>query len=63
MKACFLGGVTYFQIKILNQYEWQGWACENLRDYNDFADVTLVCEDCKQVEVHKVVLAGQVLFN
>ena len=29
----------------------------NLREDNDFADVTLACEDGKQVEVHKVVLA------
>ena len=26
---------------------------------NNFADVTLVCEDGKQVEAHKVILAGQ----
>ena len=31
----------------------------NLREENDFADVTLVCEDGKQVEAHKVILAGQ----
>ena len=29
----------------------------NLREENDFADVTLVCEDGKQVEAHKVILA------
>ena len=29
----------------------------SLREDNDFADVTLACEDGKQVEVHKVVLA------
>ena len=28
----------------------------SLRDGNDFADVTLACEDGKQVEAHKVVL-------
>ena len=31
---------------------------ENLRRDEDFADVTLACEDGKQVEAHKVVLAG-----
>ena len=30
----------------------------SLRDDNDFTDVTLACEDGKQVEVHKVVLAS-----
>ena len=30
---------------------------------NDFADVTLACEDGKQVEAHTVILAGQVLAN
>ena len=30
---------------------------------NNFADVTLVCEDGKQVEAHKVILAGQVHFD
>ena len=29
----------------------------------NFADVTLACEDCQQVEAHKVILAGQVLFD
>ena len=29
----------------------------SLREDNDFADVTLACEDGTQVEVHKVVLA------
>ena len=29
----------------------------NLREENDFTDVTLACEDGKQVEAHKVVLA------
>ena len=32
-------------------------AFENLREDNDFADVTLACEDGKQVEAHKVILA------
>ena len=39
------------------------WAFGNLRENNDFADVTLACEDDQQVEAHKVILAGQVLFN
>ena len=30
----------------------------NLREDNDFADVTLACEDGKQVEAHKVILAS-----
>ena len=30
-----------------------------LREDADFADVTLTCEDGKQVEAHKVILAGQ----
>ena len=34
----------------------------NLREDNDFADVTLACEDDQQVEAHKVILAGKVLF-
>ena len=34
----------------------------NLREDNDFADVTLVCEDGQQVEAHKVVLAGSSPF-
>ena len=34
----------------------------NLREENDFADVTLVCEDGKQVEAHKVILASSSPF-
>ena len=30
----------------------------NLREDNDFADVTLACEDGQQVEAHKVILAA-----
>ena len=30
----------------------------NLREDNDFADVTLTCEDGHQLEVHKVILDG-----
>ena len=33
-------------------------AFETLRNEKDFADVTLVCEDGKQVEAHKVILAS-----
>ena len=34
----------------------------NLREDNDFADVTLACEDGQQVEVHKVILAASSPF-
>merc|ERR1719500_2537075 len=34
----------------------------NLRDDNDFADVTLVCEDGQQVEAHTVILAASSPF-
>ena len=34
----------------------------NLREDNDFADVTLACEDGQQVEAHKVILAASSLF-
>ena len=40
-----------------------GWAFENLSNNNDFADVTLACEDGQHWEAHKVILAGQVLFH
>jgi len=33
-----------------------------LKEDNNFADVTLACEDGQQVEAHKVILAEQVLF-
>ena len=33
-----------------------------LREDNDFADVTLACEDGKQFEAHKVILASSSLF-
>ena len=33
-------------------------AFTSLRDSTDFADVTLVCEDGKQIEAHKVILAA-----
>ena len=34
----------------------------NLREDNDFADVTLACEDGEQVEAHKVILAPGWLY-
>ena len=34
----------------------------NLREDADFADVTLACEDGKQVEAHKVILAASSPF-
>ena len=37
-------------------------AFENLREDNDFADVTLACEDGQQVEAHKVILAASSPF-
>ena len=33
-------------------------AFENLREDNDFSDVTLACGDGQQVEAHKVILAA-----
>ena len=62
-KVVLWGGSSYFPDKIFDQHEWQGWASGNLRDDNDFADVTLACEDAQQVEAHKVILAGQVRFT
>ena len=35
---------------------------KNLRGNNDFTDVTLACEDGKQVEAHKVILAASSPF-
>ena len=43
---------------MIDQYERQGSAFENFSDNNDFADVTLACEDGQRVEAHKVILAG-----
>ena len=37
-------------------------AFANLREDNDFANVTLVCEDGQQVEAHKVILAASSPF-
>ena len=34
----------------------------SFRDDNDFADVTLACEDGQQVQAHKVILADSVSF-
>ena len=58
MKGCVLGGLLIFSDKMFDQYERQGSAFENLSDNNDFADVTLACEDGQRVEAHKVILAG-----
>ena len=33
-----------------------------LRADNDFTDITLACEDGKQVEAHKVILASSKIF-
>ena len=37
-------------------------AFRNMREDNDFADVTLACEDGQQVEAHKVILAASSPF-
>ena len=37
-------------------------AFASLREENDFADVTLACEDGQQVEAHKVILAASSPF-
>ena len=37
-------------------------AFKNLRKENDFANVTLACEDGQQVEAHKVILAASSPF-
>ena len=34
-----------------------------LKDDKVFVDVTLACEDGQQIKAHKVILAGQVLFD
>ena len=52
-----------FQIEYSVKYERQSWPFGNLREDNDFADVTLACEDDQQVEAHNVILAAKVLFN
>ena len=44
--------------------QWNGFqsnttiAFRNLRENTDFADVTLACEDGRQFEAHKIVLAS-----
>ena len=48
-----------FSDEIFGQYEWQSWNIRDLRKDNDFADVTLACEDGQLVEAHKVIFAGQ----
>ena len=48
--------------------QWHGFndnvicAFPSLREEKDFADVTLACEDGKQVEVHKVILSSSSPF-
>ena len=48
--------------------QWHGFndnaitAFPSLREEKDFADVTLACEDGKQVEAHKVILASSSPF-
>ena len=37
-------------------------AFQNLRDDNDFSDVTLACEDGNKLEAHKIVLASSSPF-
>ena len=59
---CFVGAPHIFQIKY-SANERQSWAFGNSKEDNNFADVTLACEDGQQVEAHKVILAGQVLFD
>ena len=34
----------------------------NLREDQDFTDVTLACDDGRQIEAHKIILAGSSLF-
>ena len=61
-KVVLWRGFSYFSDEKVGQYEWQSWAFGNLKEDNNFADVTLACEDGQQVEAHKVILAEQVLF-
>ena len=63
LRACVLRGLLIFSDKIFKQVEWQGWPFGISRDDNNFADVTLAWEDGQQVESHKVIFAGQVLFT
>ena len=62
-KVVFWGGSSYISDKIFDQHEWHSSAFGNMRNDNDFADVTLACEDEQQVEAHKVILVGQVFFT
>ena len=61
-KVVLWRGFSYFSDEKVGQYEWQSWAFGNLKADNNFADVTLACEDGQQLESHKVILAEQVLF-
>ena len=63
MKGCVVEGLLIF-------FRWNIWpiwvaklSFRNLRKDNNFADVTLACEDRQQVEAHTAILAGQVLAN
>ena len=46
----------------LQWHDFQENAFVNLREDNDFTDVTLACEDGQQVEAHKVILAASSPF-
>ena len=63
VNGCVFVELPIFSDEIFGQYEWQSWNIRNLRKDNDFADVTLACEDGHQGETDKVILAGQVLFH
>ena len=59
-------GSTNMSEKLCLQWnDFQGFiksAFGNLREGNEFADVTLACEDGQQVEAHKVILAASSPF-
>ena len=59
LSAVLRGGSSYVSDKIFGQNEQQSWAFGNLRGDNDFADVTLACEDDQQVDAPKMILAEQ----
>ena len=45
-------------------FAWNGTTCAfvNLKENNEFADVTLACEGGQQIEAHKVILAASSSF-
>ena len=49
-------------LKLNNPQEKVKEAFGKIKSDKYFTDVTLACEDGQQVEAHKVILAGQVLF-